>query len=592
MNITRIFDILEISKQKFPNFIAFGTKRDGQWKNYSIEEYIEIVNFLSYGFLALGVKRGDKIASIFSNNRPEWNFIDMATAQIGAIHVPLYPTMSVDDLNFILIHSDSQWLFVSDKLLYQKIYPIASKIEAITHIYSTQPFDNIPDLSEIIELGKTKANFFSEKVLEIKKTITSDDLLTIIYTSGTTGISKGVMLSHKNVLTNLFGSYKAIPLTFPEKVLSFLPLCHIYERIFNYAYQILGVSIFYAEHTGTIMNNLKELKVQGINMVPRVLEKVYDAILQKAKNFSSIKKFLFHWSLKVAEKYELNNKNGILYAVKLFIARSLVLGKLKDILGREIRFVGCGGAALQSRLVRIFWASQIPVAEGYGLTETSPVIALNYGSCPNRKIGMFARLTDNVEVKIAEDGEILCRGDIVMKGYYKNPELTREVIDAEGWFHTGDIGHLVDGKYLKITDRKKEIFKISSGKYISPQTIENKFKESTLIEQLIVVGENQKFASAIISPNFNALNDWCVKNNLRIDDRNELIKHPKIVELFQREIKKLNKFLGQIEEVKGFKLVPDEWTPTTGELSPTLKLKRKVIYNKYLHLLAEIYRGY
>ena len=590
MEVTRTFDLLERLHKEFPKDDALVGKINGEWKYFSSEDYVTNANFLSYGLIALGYQKGDKIATV-SNNRPEWNFMDMAMSQVGIVHVPVYPTISFEEYEHILNHSDATAIIISDKALYQKIKPILDQSKTIKEIYSFDELEGVKNWKEILELGKEKAKEYEQKLIDIKKSILPNDLLSIIYTSGTTGLSKGVMLSHNNMLSNAIGSAKRVDLGPNDKMLSFLPLCHVYERVVNYTYQYIGLSIYYAENLGTIGNDLKRFKVQGFVTVPRVLEMIYDKIIAKGKDLTGIKKALFFWAVDLGLKFDFKKvQNNPFYSFQLKIANKIIFNKWREAVGGEIKTILSGGAALQPRLARIFWAANIPIQEGYGLTETSPVIAVNAGSYPDNMIGTVGPILDGVTVKIAEDGEILVKGPNVMIGYYKSPEATKEIMDSEGWLHTGDVGTLIDGKFLKITDRKKEIFKNSAGKYIAPQVIENKFKESDLIEQVMVVGEGEKFASALISPNFNYLHYYASKHKIHYRDNKELIQNETILKRFQKEVNELNKQLGQVEQIKRYRLVSETWGNPTGELSPTLKLKRKVLYKKYDHILREIFQ--
>ncbi len=589
MEVTRIFDLLDRLKEDYDKSDALAGKENRKWRRYSTDEYIENANTFSYGLLAMGFKKGDKIATV-SNNRPEWNFIDMGISQIGGVHVPIYPTISVEEYEHILSHSDSEILILSDNLLYKKIKPVADKIASIKKVYTINEVEGVNNWSEIIALGKENIDKYKDELLAIKKSISIDDVASIIYTSGTTGLSKGVMLTHNNLVSNFKSPFHALPLDHTHRVLSFLPLCHVYERMMNYLFQYKGTSIYYAQNMGTIVEDLKEIQPHGFATVPRLLERVYDSIIAKGKDLTGVKKSLFDWAVRLGLRYKLDGANGWLYESKLKVANKLIFSKWREALGGNVRFIGSGGAALQPRLARIFWAAQIPVQEGYGLTETSPLIAFNAYKTPGLRLGTVGPVVDGVSVKIANDGEILVKGPNVMKGYYKNPELTKNIIDNEGWFHTGDIGILEEGQYLKITDRKKEIFKMSSGKYIAPQVIENKFKESELIGQLMVVGENEKFASAIISPNLEIIKLIAKEKKITFETNKELVQHPDIMREFQSEVRKLNKELGKTEEIKRFKVICEEWTPDTGELSPTLKLKRKFITKKYTDLLEQIYK--
>ncbi len=587
MSITRVFDILDnyISKEK-----AIIGKYNGEWISYSDKDYKENSNNFSYGLLNIGIKKNDKIATVM-NNRPEWNFIDMGILQTGAVHVPVYPTISDDEFLHILSDSDAVLLIVSDKNLYDRLSKLIEKIPAIKDIYTIDNIQGAKNVSDVFESGKQNADKFKDELIKIKSSVKKDDLASLIYTSGTTGAAKGVMLTHNNFVSNILGVYKKVPLTNNEKILSFLPLCHVYERTVNYIYQYIGIQIIYAENFGTIADNLRHFKVEGFVTVPRVLEMIYEKIITKGKDLTGLKKKIFFWAVKIGNNYSHEKSQKGIYKIKLNLARKLVFSKWKAALGGKLHMIVSGGSALQPRLARMFDAVGILVQEGYGLTETSPVISFNDSVIENNKIGTVGKVLKNIEVKIADDGEILVRGPIVMKGYYKRPDLTAEVIDSDNWFHTGDIGELDNDGFLKITDRKKEIFKNSAGKYIAPQVIENKLKESIFIDQVMVVGDGEKFASALISPNFNHLHFWASKHNVHYRDNYELVKNKDVVKRIQKEINEINKKLGQIEQIKRFRLVCDEWTTKTKELSPTLKLRRKNIYKKYEHILRDIY-GY
>ncbi len=589
MEVSRIFDLLDLYKQKYPKGDVLAGKQNGDWIKYSYQDYIDYSNYISYGLLSMGFKRGDKIATV-TNNRPEWNFTDMGMMQIGLVHVPIYPTIGIDEYQHILTHSDVKAIIISDALLYNKLKDLIDSQKHIEKVFTINAVEGVANWFEIIEAGKVNEARFADEVLKTKQSISPDEMATLIYTSGTTGDAKGVMLSHRNIVSNFVATSEIQPLDSRHKVLSFLPLCHIYERMMNYHFQYKGISIYYAENLGTIAANLKEIEADGFNTVPRLLEKVFDRFVSKGKDLNGIKKRIYFWALNLGLRYELNGKNGLLYESQRKLADKLVYSKWREGLGGNIRIIVSGGSALQPRLSRLFWAAGMKIMEGYGLTETSPVIAVSHAQWPNLKFGTVGPVLNNVEVKIAEDGEILTKGPHLMLGYYKDPEYTREVIDEEGWFHTGDIGILDKGKFLKITDRKKEIFKLSSGKYVAPQLIENMFKESIFIEQIMVVGVNESFASALISPNFNHLHFWASKHKIHYRDNSELVVLPEVVKRYKKEVDTINDRLGAHEQIKRFRLVCEEWSPQSGELSPTLKLKRSMIYNKYDAILREIYR--
>lgn len=588
MQVTRTFDILERLRENFMVDDALAVKRNKKWDIFSTQEYLDNAYDFAYGLLALGYKKGEKIGTV-SNNRPEWNFVDMGMSMAGIVHVPIYPTISDSEYEYILAHSEVKTLIISDKMLLKRLSPLADKVETIQNIYVFDTIEGAKSWEEIRDLGTQNRAKYKEELENIKASIKAEDMVTIIYTSGTTGNSKGVMLSHNNLVSNVIESTVIQPLEFGDKALSFLPLCHVYERMLNMNFQYKGISVYYAENMATIVDNLKEIKPEGFSSVPRLLERVFDKIMAKGKDLDGIKKKIFFWAVDLGLRYELNNANGWLYAQKLKLARKLIFSKWQEALGGNVKIIISGGAALQERLARVFHAAGINVIEGYGLTETSPVIAVNHYEYPNVKFGTVGPILNGVEVKFAEDGEILAKGPNVMLGYYKAPDLTAEVIDEDGWFHTGDIGILVDNKYLKITDRKKEIFKLSSGKYVSPQVVENYCKESMFIENVMVIGENEKFASALVSPDFNHLHFWATKHKLHYRDNEELVRIPDVVKRYQKEINEINKKLSDTEKIKRFRLVCSEWTPNTGELSPTLKLKRKFLYEKYDHIVKEIF---
>jgi len=587
MEIKRVFDLMDHQLENFPREDAICGKVNGEWKKISTQEYKKNSDLVSYGLIKMGIKPGEKIATI-SNNRIEWNFIDMGIIQIGAIHIPIYPTLSTEDFRHILSHSDAEILIVSDKLIYQKIKPIVDEIPQLESIFTINEVEGVRNWTEITKLGENAESETINKLLELKDSVKEEDLASIIYTSGTTGVSKGVMLTHKNFVSNFKSARHALPLNESHKILSFLPLCHVYEHLLNYLFQYKGIGIYYAQNIGTIVRDLQDIKPDGFDTVPRLLEKVYDTIIKKASTLSGVKKALFDWALNLGLKYNFGGSNGVWYEAQLKVANKLIFNKWREALGGNVKFIGSGGAALQVRLARVFWAAGIPVQEGYGLTETSPLIAFNYPKHPDIKFGTVGPVIEDVTVKIADDGEILVKGNNVMKGYYKADDKTKEVIDSEGWFHTGDVGELVENKFLKITDRKKEIFKLSSGKYISPQVVENKLKESIFIEQSMVFGENQKQAFALISPEFESLQDYANKNKINYIAKSELILKAEIIKLVQKDVIKLNKQLGKTEQIGKFRLVPDSWTPESGEMSQTLKLKRRVLVEKYKDLINEL----
>lgn len=585
MTPTRVFDFLYYQQEQRPLDSGLNYKVHGQWKGYSTAETIQIVNEMSLGMLALGIQPGDKVA-IISPNRPEWNFVDFACQQIGAVSVPMYPTITVEDYQYIFEHAEVKMIFAADAELMDKVKTATASL-SIDFVYS---FDQVDDVAHWTTVKDQDPQGDLATVKQLMDQVKPADLLTIIYTSGTTGRPKGVMLSHLNIVSNTLGVSDRTMGCMDQgndRTLSFLPMCHIYERTAIYVYFYNSLSIYYAESMDKIGDNIKEVSPHMFTCVPRLLEKVYDKIVSKGYELSFIKRKLFFWAIDLGLQYDPNGSFSGWYHFKLKIARKLIFSKWKEALGGQIKLISSGAAALQPRLARIFWAAEIPVCEGYGLTETSPVVTATAPFPDYVRIGSVGRLIAGVEVKIAEDGEILCKGDNIMMGYYNAPELTAEVIQ-DGWFHTGDIGVIEDG-FLRITDRKKEMFKTSGGKYIAPQVMENKFKESPYIEQVMVVGEGQKFPSALIVPNFEALNEWQSRRKLGIKNHKELIEHPKVIELYEAEIAKFNHEFGNWEQIKKFELVDQAWGIDSGELTPTLKLKRRIIKEKFQALIERIY---
>ncbi len=587
MEVTRNFDLLERYKNQFVKNDALVAKMDGQWVSYSSEQYIRNSYLLGYGLLAIGMKKGDKIVTV-SNNRPEWNFLDMGMAMAGIIHVPVFSSLNETEYKYVCEHSDARLVFVSDPNLYEMIQPLASTIKEIMDVYTFDKVDGAKNWEEILKLGEKEEPTYKDVIEKTKKEILPEDFATLIYTSGTTGKPKGVMLSHKNLVHNFISASKIFGMGPDQKYLSILPLCHVGGRMGNYQTQYSGSSIYYAESMGTIAANMREIGPDGFDTVPRILEKIIDTVIAKGKKLDGVKKKMFFWAVKIGLKYKPPGESSWMYRKKHALADKLIFTKWRDALGGNIKMAGCGGASLQPRIERLFWAAGIKVLNMYGLTETSPIITINRQEKPLLKLGSVGCLIDGVEVKIADDGEILSRGDNLMLGYYKDPDLTKSVIDEEGWFHTGDIGSW-EKSYLKITDRKKEIFKLSNGKFVAPQLIENALKESIYIEQLMVVGEHQKFASALILPNFSYISDWFMSMNKSMPDPETLIEDPEVIKAISKEVKRINSMLNEPERVIRFRLVANEWSPATGELSPSLKLKRKVIAEKYSSQLEQIY---
>ncbi len=585
MEIKRLFDILPYYETTFkPKEDVLAGKQNGKWVKYDIKTIRELADNISYGLLKLGIKKGDKIATI-SPNRPEWNIIDMAILQIGAVHVPVYPTISENDYKYILAHSEVKYIFVSGWDLYRKIKHIVPNIATVEGVYTFKHFDDIPHLQELVKLGKE--NSVPDKLEEVKSGIDEADVATIIYTSGTTGNPKGVMLSHKNILGNVMNLYHIFPVDETSRAVSYLPLCHVYERTNIYILLYLGVSIYYAESMGTIAQNIQEVKPHLLTTVPRLLEKVYDKILAKGRALKPVPRWLFFRAVALGEQFEYGIKNPVFQAQRKFFDK-LIFAKWREALGGNMRVVVSGGAAIQPRLVKVFNTAGIPLLEGYGMTETSPVIAVNTFGPGEAKVGTVGLPLKNMQVKISERGEILVKGNSVMVGYYKNPELTRETV-VDGWMHTGDKGEIDKNGLLKITGRVKEIFKTSMGKYISPQLIENKFKESSFIDQIIVIGENQKFAAALIVPDFEYLRSWCHEKEISFSTNNDMIKHPEIIKRFKKEVNSYNKHFGDTEKIKKFELLDHEWTIETGEITANLKLKRSYIHKKYAAVINRIF---
>lgn len=581
--LKRVFDILKNYEDNFSKEIMVAGKFSGTWKTYSTDEFISIVNDFSRALAFNGIVKNDKIA-LMSANRPEWNFCDFGSMQIGAAIVPLYPTLSEQDLQHILKDADVKMIFVSNVELYEKLKTAQASIGLEIKIYS---FDKIPEVGhwlEFIETGKSAGVDLDE----YRNAVTEDDLLTLIYTSGTTGKPKGVCLSHKNLISNVTASRVLFPDEY-KTAISFLPLSHVFERMVVYMYYSLGISVYYAESMDTIINDINEVKPSGFTTVPRVLEKVYDKIVAKGKALTGVKKSIFFWALNLGLRFQEPKNNSAFYNFQLNIARKLVFKKWQEALGGNIVALISGGAALQERLARVFWAAGIPVLEGYGLTETSPVISVNGLKDDEIMFGTVGKPLSNVEVKIAEDGEVLCKGPSIFKSYYRNDEATAGVLDQDGFLHTGDIGILNEEGFLKITDRKKEMFKTSGGKFIAPQVIENKFMESILIAQVMVIGEGRRFPSALIIPAFEELKAWCKVKGIEWTTNAKMIAKPEVIDKYQREVDRLNVGFGHWEQIKKFILLPKEWTIDASELTPKLSLKRKIILANNAEAIERLY---
>jgi long-chain acyl-CoA synthetase len=588
MEIERTFDLLDRYNSLTGKENALCVKQNGHWVKYSAGEYVKYSHCFSYGLLDMGFTKGDKIITV-TNNRPEWNIADMGMAMTGVIHVPVFTSLSTSEYQYIIEHSEAKVIFLSDKKLFDTIKPAVEACHCPVQIFSFDEIEGVKNWKEIIEAGRLNSEKYRETVETLKRTISPDDFATLIYTSGTTGTAKGVILTHRNMVSNFLCAAKVFNLRLEDKYLSILPLCHVGGRLGNYQTQYSLAGIYYAESMGTIAHNMAEIKPDGFDAVPRVIEKFYSVIISKGNKLTGMKKKLFFWAVGLGMRYKPFGENGWFYELKLRLADKLIFSKWRQALGGNVRIVGCGGASLPPRLERIFWAAGIKIINMYGLTETSPIITINGTEKGKVKLGSVGTTIEGVEIKIAEDGEILCKGPNVTPGYYKDPELTRTAFDAEGWFHTGDIGHIEEGKFLMVTDRKKEIFKLSNGKYIAPQLIENTFKESSIIDQIMVIGEHQKFPSALISPDFRYFDEWKKTQKISVSGNDELIELPVIQALFSSEVEKLNKKLSPTERLHRIRLVPDEWTPASGELSPTLKLRRHFIQEKYKNLISQIF---
>lgn len=585
--ITRLFDFTYYQLETYNLKKAFTSKFDGQWQSISTQEYINKVNGISRGLLRLGVQPNDKIAIISTTNRTEWNIVDIGILQTGAQNVPIYPTISKEDYEYILNHSESTYCFVSDDVILEKLNAIKENTK-LKAVYTFNDIDNESSWKEVLKLGEDESN--QDVVEDRKKQVKPTDLATLIYTSGTTGTPKGVMLSHNNLVSNVIDSEKRVPFDYGKsKALSFLPVCHVFERMILYLYQYCGVEIYFAESIEAMSDNLKEVKPNVMTAVPRLYEKVYDKIVAKGSDLNGLKKSLFFWAIDVGLKYEPYGANGWWYEQQLKIARKLIFSKWQEGLGGNLELMVSGSAALQPRLTRIFAAASMPIMEGYGLTETSPVVSVNDQRNKGFKIGTVGRIIDNVEVKIAEDGEILVKGPNVMLGYYKDEEKTAEVMTGD-FFHTGDIGEIDAEGFLKITDRKKEMFKTSGGKYVAPALIENQLKQSRFIEQVMVIGEGEKMPAAIIQPNFQFIKDWIKRKEKDLKSDYKSIASSQIIrDRIQREIDYANKKFGKWEQVKAFELTSDVWSVESGHLTPTMKMKRKIIKEKYINLYNKIY---
>lgn len=582
----RLFDVPHYQLANKPLSDAIATKVNGEWVKISTQEYVNNATHISSALVEKGIEPGDKVALISANNRYEWNIMDIGILQAGAIDVPMYPTASEDDYTYIFNDASVKICFVSNLELYEKVKRVQPNCPTLKEVYIFDDEKGVPNWKEVLELGKN--NPHNEEVEKRKAAVKKEDLATLIYTSGTTGKPKGVMLSHWNIVSNVLNSENRLPVDVEGRAISFLPLCHIFERMLIYLYAYKSVPIYYAESLDTIGDNIREVKPIIFTAVPRLLEKVYDRIMGKGAELTGVKKALFFWAVSVGEQYTINGRSGW-YNFKLKIARKLIFSKWQEALGGNVKAIASGSAALNPKLARIFLAADINIQEGYGLTETSPVISVNCPLNDGTRIGTVGRPIDGCEVKIADDGEILAKGPNIMMGYYNQPEKTAEVIDEDGWFHTGDIGEIVEGQYLKITDRKKEMFKTSGGKYVAPQIMENSFKESRFIEQIIVIGDGEKHPAAFVQPDFAFLKDWCARKEIDYPGDAEVIKIDRVKDRIGKDIDDVNQRYGNWERVKRFELAPEPWSVEGGELTPKLSLRRKPIVAKYADLYEKIY---
>jgi long-chain acyl-CoA synthetase len=584
-DIKRLIDVIPHQLKSHPQEDALCDKATGEWRKYSTAECKAIVDNFSLGLLKMEVKQDDKIA-IISGNRTEWNFVDIGSLQVGAVTVPLYPNMSEDNYHFILEDAEVIMVFVSNKEIFDKVEKVKSEINRQIAVYTFDKVDGALHWSKVTDQADESLR---DELINREDSIDKEHLATIIYTSGTTGTPKGVMLTHKNITSNVKSIGQILPINFTHKVISFLPLCHIFERTASYYYLTNGTSVYYVDSTDKIGEYLLEVKPNFFTTVPRVLEKVYDKIMAKGRELPGAKKAIFGWALNLANHFHPQGKNSLLYNLRLGVARKLVFSKWREALGGNVIGVMSGAAALQPRLGRIFNAAGIPIVEAYGLTETSPGISSNHYEKGGYYIGTVGPALPDVEIKIGDNGEILCKGPNVTQGYYKRPDYTKEVFDEEGWFHTGDVGELVDGRFLKITDRVKEIFKTSGGKFVAPQPIENKMKESLFIEQIMVIGENRNFAAALIVPNYDFILQWAKLKKINISTKEDVVNSVDVKNRIWEDIDKYNKRFGKVQQIKKFAVIEDEWSVETGELTPTLKVKRRIIQDKYQELFEKIY---
>lgn len=587
MEVTRLYDILDFYRERYPEQeAALACKREGEWLKFGINEYVDKTNSISYGLLAIGIRPGDKVG-IVSGNRPEWNMIDFAAMQIGAVSVPIYPTISQDDYRYILDHAEMKIIFIEGKELKRKLEPILPELKSLRHIYTFNDLDDGHEyLDQLIELGNRSPQ--AEELRRLKNATREEEVATMIYTSGTTGNPKGVMLTHRNILQNI-KNLAHIPAEWNKTALSFLPICHAYERVLVYLYQYLGMSVYYAENLGKIADNIKEVNPTMMSCVPRLLEKIYDKLYLAGKKLPLLQRMIYFWAFRLATQYQIEGRSWW-YDQQWKLADRLIYSKWRANIGGHFDIVVSGGSAIQSHIAAFFSAIGMPVFEGYGLSETSPVIAVSQRVKHGRRFGTVGLPLPGVEVKLGERDEILCRGDNVMKGYYKDPELTARVIDPEGWFHTGDTGRFTSEGQLVITGRLKNIFKTSFGKYVNPEVIESKFSESPFIDNMIVVGENKKFAAALIVPDFTYLKSWALLHKVEYTTPEAIVENQLVINRIKEEVAKYNKGFGDYEQIKRYTLLPEEWTQQNGRLSPTLKVKRNVIEAHYREEIEKLFQ--
>jgi len=586
MSFELLFEIPRYQQEQHPQEDCLAAKREGEWVRYPTREVIDCMDQVSLGLLNLGVQPGDKIA-IVSDSRPEWNFLDLGMQQIGAINVPVYPRINQETYKYIFNQAEVKIVFAENAELYEKVQKVRDDAPSVKQVYTFEEVEGAEHWHTVLRSGVNG----NGKTLEARRAaVNPDDLVTIIYTSGTTGQPKGVMLSHQNIISNLRNCRNLLPVKSGHRALSFLPLNHVFERMLAYLYMAAGVSIYYAEDISTIGDNLREIKPQIFTTVPRLLEKVYERIVSAGMEENLLKRMIFFWALNLAHDYKLPGR-GWFYDAQLNIANRLVFDKWRQALGGEVEAVISGGAALNPKLARVFTAAGVPILEGYGLTETSPVLAVNRIEVEGRRFGSVGRPIENVEIKIADDGEILCKGPNVTRGYYKKDEATEQAFDEHGWFHTGDVGKQDEDGFLYVTDRKKSVFKTSGGKYVAPQSIENHFKESYLVDQVMLIGEDRKMVTALIAPDFENLKDWCQKKDVECEwsDKKQVLENEAVRSRFDKMVSKKNKDLNHVEQVKKFRLVSDEWTVESGELTPTMKVKREVVEENYEDIIEAMY---